>query len=200
MPRDEPISLELWGTVFGTRSNKRRMACRCERRILAHSLHGPQGSRCRIKLYALAQETTMTGHLIALLPTELLLRFRCCQSARNGAAGCAVLHVECYLFSENVGTRSGHDGCSVDGKLPLQTVWQTLDARDSRRSVRKANMDNISHITIKMSSLSRRACYKCGNVGHYAEVCSSAERLCYNCKLCVSPMARSFKPLTKKYR
>lgn len=34
----------------------------------------------------------------------------------------------------------------------------------------------------KMSSLSRRACYKCGNVGHYAEVCSSSERLCYNCK------------------
>ncbi|RMZ75205.1 hypothetical protein DV738_g5600, partial [Chaetothyriales sp. CBS 135597] len=33
-----------------------------------------------------------------------------------------------------------------------------------------------------MSSLSRRACYKCGNVGHYAEVCTSAERLCYNCK------------------
>ena len=36
--------------------------------------------------------------------------------------------------------------------------------------------------TVNMSSLSRRACYKCGNVGHYAEVCSSAERLCYNCK------------------
>ena len=33
-----------------------------------------------------------------------------------------------------------------------------------------------------MSSLSRRACYKCGNVGHYAEVCTSSERLCYNCK------------------
>ncbi|CAL8580101.1 gig suppressor [Xanthoria parietina] len=33
-----------------------------------------------------------------------------------------------------------------------------------------------------MSSLSRRACYKCGNVGHYAEVCTSTERLCYNCK------------------
>ncbi|PHH59507.1 hypothetical protein CDD81_3147 [Ophiocordyceps australis] len=32
------------------------------------------------------------------------------------------------------------------------------------------------------SSLSRRACYKCGNVGHYAEVCASTERLCYNCK------------------
>jgi len=31
-------------------------------------------------------------------------------------------------------------------------------------------------------NLSRRACYKCGNVGHYAEVCSSSERLCYNCK------------------
>lgn len=35
---------------------------------------------------------------------------------------------------------------------------------------------------IRMASLARRACYKCGNVGHYAEVCSSAERLCYNCK------------------
>ena len=34
----------------------------------------------------------------------------------------------------------------------------------------------------RMSSLSRRACYKCGNVGHYAEVCSSSERLCYNFK------------------
>ena len=33
-----------------------------------------------------------------------------------------------------------------------------------------------------MASLSRRACYKCGNVGHYAEVCSSSERLCYNCE------------------
>ena len=39
-----------------------------------------------------------------------------------------------------------------------------------------------THKLVAMSSLSRRACYKCGNVGHYAEVCSSAERLCYNCK------------------
>jgi hypothetical protein len=35
-----------------------------------------------------------------------------------------------------------------------------------------------------MSSLSRRACFKCGNIGHYAEVCSSSERLCYNCPHC----------------
>jgi cellular nucleic acid-binding protein len=35
--------------------------------------------------------------------------------------------------------------------------------------------------TSNMSSLSRRACFKCGNIGHYAEVCSSSERLCYNC-------------------
>ncbi|KAH8720139.1 Zinc finger protein GIS2 [Beauveria bassiana] len=45
----------------------------------------------------------------------------------------------------------------------------------------EGKLDN-SHLYIVMSSLSRRACYKCGNVGHYAEVCSSSERLCYNCK------------------
>jgi cellular nucleic acid-binding protein len=33
-----------------------------------------------------------------------------------------------------------------------------------------------------MASLARRACYKCGTVGHFAETCNSTERLCYNCK------------------
>jgi hypothetical protein len=33
-----------------------------------------------------------------------------------------------------------------------------------------------------MSSLSRRACYKCGELGHSAEVCDSSKRRCYNCK------------------
>ena len=47
-----------------------------------------------------------------------------------------------------------------------------------------ANMGSTQSVQEEgnMSSLSRRACYKCGNVGHYAEVCSSSERLCYNCK------------------
>lgn len=61
--------------------------------------------------------------------------------------------------------------------------------------------------TYTMGSLSRRACYKCGNVGHYAglcrssgisaeeanahaEVCSSSERLCYNCKYMEAPSIR----------
>lgn len=43
----------------------------------------------------------------------------------------------------------------------------------------------VASSIFRMSSLSRRACYKCGNVGHYAEVCSSAERLCYNCLSCL---------------
>ncbi|POR38865.1 Uncharacterized protein TPAR_00943 [Tolypocladium paradoxum] len=50
--------------------------------------------------------------------------------------------------------------------------------------------DMTPYINDAMSSLSRRACYKCGNVGHYAEVCSSAERLCYNCTTFVLREAR----------
>lgn len=37
-------------------------------------------------------------------------------------------------------------------------------------------------VTGSMASLSRRACYKCGELGHHAENCSSPDRLCYNCK------------------
>ncbi|KAJ5481035.1 hypothetical protein N7539_006929 [Penicillium diatomitis] len=43
--------------------------------------------------------------------------------------------------------------------------------------------------------LSRRACYKCGNIGHYAEVCSSSERLCYNCTSYNCSHPGSFSPL-----
>jgi hypothetical protein len=66
------------------------------------------------------------------------------------------------------------------------------------KSPRPKNTDSIRSLTFdmeqerveptppekkpNMSSLTRRACYKCGNVGHYAEMCSSTERLCYNCK------------------
>ncbi|KAK3347216.1 hypothetical protein B0T25DRAFT_297211 [Lasiosphaeria hispida] len=39
----------------------------------------------------------------------------------------------------------------------------------------------MSTRTPNMSSLSRRACYKCGELGHHAEACSSPHRLCYNC-------------------
>lgn len=62
-------------------------------------------------------------------------------------------------------------------------------SRRSRIAVSDAGLSQIQRGNSKMSSLSRRACYKCGNVGHYAEVCSSSERLCYNCKL-VSALVR----------
>ncbi|THV08597.1 hypothetical protein K435DRAFT_17211 [Dendrothele bispora CBS 962.96] len=29
---------------------------------------------------------------------------------------------------------------------------------------------------------SRKGCFKCGNLGHIAENCSSEQRLCYNCR------------------
>lgn len=65
----------------------------------------------------------------------------------------------------------------------LTTVTWTADNRTYR--IQQSDITGAPQLfeqENKMSSLSRRACYKCGNVGHYAEVCSSSERLCYNCK------------------
>ena len=63
---------------------------------------------------------------------------------------------------------------------------EIVTARRRRKTFSMADLDGQQTVAVeeggKMSSLSRRACYKCGNVGHYAEVCSSSERLCYNCK------------------
>ncbi|KAJ7904487.1 hypothetical protein B0H14DRAFT_607687 [Mycena olivaceomarginata] len=33
---------------------------------------------------------------------------------------------------------------------------------------------------------SRKGCFKCGNLGHIAESCSSDQRLCYNCRDCLA--------------
>jgi cellular nucleic acid-binding protein len=86
--------------------------------------------------------------------------------------------------------------------MPATTVeqWLQADPPDDaphrcRKILRESATDDGAFVTcraddgyeqthklIAMSSLSRRACFKCGNVGHFAEVCSSAERLCYNCK------------------
>jgi len=48
--------------------------------------------------------------------------------------------------------------------------------------------------------LSRKGCFKCGNLGHIAENCSSEQRLCYNCRqpghessACPSPRSVSTK-------
>lgn len=100
-------------------------------------------------------------------------------------------------------------GRGIESKIALQHCSCLLKARVDRPSMLAdssscSNLDSRAHLVtrrigisnsglqandffqssheLNMSSLSRRACYKCGNVGHYAEVCSSSERLCYNCK------------------
>jgi hypothetical protein len=64
-----------------------------------------------------------------------------------------------------------------------KTIVKQLETKESTYVTCRADDGTLqTHRIVAMSSLSRRACYKCGNVGHYAEVCSSAERLCYNCE------------------
>lgn len=90
----------------------------------------------------------------------------------------------------------------ITSNMPATTVeeWLESDRTDEpphrcRKIVREWTTEDGAFVTccaddgtqqthklVAMSSLSRRACYKCGNVGHYAEVCSSSERLCYNCE------------------
>ena len=94
---------------------------------------------------------------------------------------------------------SGFDLLCHESRLPVpftpnpprRSLRPSLLPLDLRTSPYTASRDtdltpnfqsrSVAHSS-DMSSLSRRACYKCGNVGHYAEVCTSTERLCYNCK------------------
>ena len=71
---------------------------------------------------------------------------------------------------------------SIAAQLHPRSLF-VVDSVDVSKDI-MADADPVQSVAegSKMSSLSRRACYKCGNVGHYAEVCSSSERLCYNCK------------------
>ncbi|KAI9719255.1 MAG: hypothetical protein M1812_003585 [Candelaria pacifica] len=63
----------------------------------------------------------------------------------------------------------------------MDTTWKSGN-RVSTIKLSDQGIPGLYEEESVMSSLLRRACYKCGNVGHYAEVCSSSERLCYNCK------------------
>lgn len=54
---------------------------------------------------------------------------------------------------------------------------------DNEPFVPSAGMNNyILQSKLPVSQAFKRTCYKCGNLGHHAEDCSSGERLCYNCK------------------
>lgn len=70
----------------------------------------------------------------------------------------------------------------LDIWIAMDSALQDAQCFDDFENMSLTSRSQILETDIKMSSLSRRACYKCGNVGHYAEVCSSSERLCYNCK------------------
>src|SRR4051794_19486910 len=79
-----------------------------------------------------------------------------------------------WFNSRRVYVLSPHCVFPVTCRIPLRAPNITLAPPKNLRLTRSLRSN--------MSSLSRRSCYKCGNLGHYAEVCSSSERLCYNCK------------------
>ncbi|KAI9885124.1 MAG: Meiotic recombination protein dmc1 [Watsoniomyces obsoletus] len=64
-----------------------------------------------------------------------------------------------------------------------RTEFYRAHAENFRQAatIGQQGIEFIKQMTMS-SSLARRACYKCGTVGHFAEVCTSTERLCYNCK------------------
>jgi hypothetical protein len=112
--------------------------------------------------------------------------------------GCLPCNLECHLGSPPTNIIS----LLSQTNMPATTVEEWLDSEQAdepphrcKKIVREWITEDGAFVTcraddgtqqthklVAMSSLSRRACYKCGNVGHYAEVCSSAERLCYNCE------------------
>ena len=107
------------------------------------------------------------------------------------------------VFQREVGVNTCHDSAFLTSEYNVRAIENCLRFDEGNRTphrrkkiIRQWTAEDGIHVTfhtdegilqthhlVAMSSLSRRACYKCGNVGHYAEVCSSAERLCYNCEL-----------------
>ncbi|KAG9554430.1 UDP-N-acetylglucosamine pyrophosphorylase, partial [Aureobasidium melanogenum] len=85
-----------------------------------------------------------------------------------------------WLEAVGATVTSEDDNAGVEISPKISYGGEGLEFLSERTIKAPAVIEQEKHLN--MSSLSRRACYKCGNVGHYAEVCSSSERLCYNCK------------------
>lgn len=99
-----------------------------------------------------------------------------------------VLHDIAFRVAANVWLLTGKMEAMKESQRSNSPGFQRAGKPIANGNVRvNSDSTNMSGHHRTMSSAHKRACYKCGELGHQADACSSAERLCYNCMSTLLP-------------